>query len=154
VSLAIALAQLGCSATEANLDAALRDARENEVRALDKYEGLTLRVSGTVERFGLKRMKKVEYEHDISVVQWFDGVATASGTSTSRARTVRVPYVVLVPTQPELGRLLCFLEPEDRDQVADLVESARTTVEGAFTDFRKGQTHLMLIMHGCTIEGE
>jgi hypothetical protein len=153
-ALAVGLAQLGCSATEVNLDSALRDAHDNEVRALDKYEGLTLRVSGTVEKFGLKRMKKVEYEHDISYVDWYGGVGTASGKTTSRARTVRVPYVVLVPEDPGLGRLLCFLDPEDRYQVADLVENARETVEGRFTDFRQGQSHLMLLMHGCTISGQ
>jgi len=154
VPLAIASAQLGCSATEVNLNSALRDARDNEVRALEKYEGLTLRVSGTVEKFGLKRMRKTEYEHDVDIINWGDMGSTARGTSTSRRRTVRIPYLVLVPSEPELGRLLCFLEPDDRYQIADLVENSRETVEGRFTDFRKGQTHLMMILHECTVGGQ
>ena len=149
----IALVQSGCSGTEVSLDAALQDARENEDRAVEKYRGLQLRLSGSVEKSGLLRMKEGEYERTVGVVDKLEAESTEGKSGSPRAATVRVPYVVLVPNDPGLGRLLCVMEPEDRRQIDDLEKHARRTVDGWFTGFREGRTHLMLVLHGCSVSG-
>ncbi len=149
----IALVQLGCTGAEVNLDAALQEAHEDESRAGEKYRGLQLRMSGAVEKSGLTRMKETEEDRDLAVVEWLERESTEGKASSSRALTVRIPYVVLVPDKPDLGRLVCVMEPENRRQIDGLTENARKTVEGWFTGFREGRKHLMLVMHDCTIEG-
>ena len=134
---ALGLALLGaCAAPSVQLQTVFGDARENNIAALDKYEGRTWRVSGTVGRVGLKSRSEVEAEF-------------SRGVATARRVTRQVAYAVVTSGFGSGDSLVCFFE--GREEAAKLQEGQDVTLEGAVYRISASGENVLVYMDECEV---
>ena len=123
-----------------SLDAVLVDARANEVAALEKWEDEPVEIEGVVEKFGLQRVTKLRAEHSWHFHE-----------STLERDRVRVPYILLLPKKRKLGKLVCLIPEDERQQLLPLREGERLTVAGILTDFHPTDDGFVVVLNPCGV---
>jgi len=125
----------GCAVPSVQLQTMFADSRENSIAALDKYDGRTFRVSGTVDRVGLKTKASVEATF-----------STATETATARKVARQVPYAVLKSSPGSADSLVCFFE--ERSDAARLQKGSEVSVEGKVYRVVGGES-VLVYMDAC-----
>lgn len=125
------------------LDQLLADGKQNEIAAYDTYRGKELQVTGIVATRGLRETRK-------KVANIVHG-GFLSHAELSEERRV-FGYVTLIPAQPELGRAICYFEPERRGQAGSLEPGQRVTLNGFFTTYQRDEAGSMFVqLDGCEL---
>jgi len=130
----------GC-AEEVSLASAIDAGRANELAATAEYRGQRLRVFGVVTQTGLKRVGGAIGE--ITAGAWGSAAVNIRQSSTA------YPYLYAQdPVRgPAGGRLLCFFEPSELEDVASVSVGQRVEVTGNFQQSSdRGAT---LVLQGC-----
>jgi hypothetical protein len=139
VLLLVGLATLAaCGRTALSADKLLRDGNENDILALDQYQGQEIVVTGRVEEKGMKAVRGVYAERFGLGVE---------------ERPVQRTYAFLrlVGEQPARGRVLCLFEPEDRSEVGHTKVGAIVHVAGQLSTFKRYPSGLVATLWQCSI---
>jgi hypothetical protein len=123
------------------IDQLLADGTQNEIAAYETYRGRELQVSGTVATRGLRETRKKVLVHD----------AFQARSELKEERRV-FGYVTLIPEHPELGRAICYFEPELRAQAGSVEPGQRITVNCFFTTYQRDEAGSMFVqLDGCEL---
>lgn len=128
----------GCAAEQVRLDALFHEVQQNEVGALDKYEGKSLRVQGTVQKVGLKTIKELHAE----LTPW-----SVSVKATEEDK--QIPYAVLTASPPKPGNLVCYFDY--KHEAASLREGTPATLEGTLKRVEKHDNVAMVYLESCWV---
>lgn len=119
------------------------DGYENELLALERYEGKRLMVEGTVEERGLKSRRELQTEL---------GYGARPTEATSKWVHKQYPYVLLVQTGEFKARLLCKYDNAMRKEVGSLQPGQTATIVGSFVAYRKTERGKVVVLDNCNVE--
>jgi hypothetical protein len=138
----VALSGLGCGAKSVELERLIQDGRDNEVRAVAKYENRRIAVTGTVAEVGLTKVERLSAKH-----QYYMG---SFGTSRLHRSQENHPYVVLKsPSGDSEDQLVCYFTPDEMDTVGEFTDGMDVTLEGRFQEYSEDEGVMMVVLTGC-----
>jgi hypothetical protein len=129
----------GCAPLSATVDGLTREGRSNELKAIAKYRQKRVRVSGTIESVGVRKVEEVVASR------------TVSG-ATGSTRRVPYPYVNLVGRHSKHGdHAVCYFTPYQADTVGGLKPGSAVTLECEFQEYDEKSDHLEVILNRCVV---
>jgi hypothetical protein len=132
-----------CSRTTLSADQLLREGNENDILALDKYQGEEIVVTGRVVEKGLAPRTEFEAEtHGLGVQGW--GVQ-------GRRVMKNYAFLRLVGENAARGQVLCFFEPEDRTQVGHARVGSTVHVAGMLSNLARRNSGFMAALWQCSV---
>jgi hypothetical protein len=140
----VALLFSGCATPRrVPLDQLLMDGKQNEIAAYESYRGAELQVTGIVATRGLRETRKKVADITHGPFQ--------SHAELSEQRRV-FGYVTLIPERPEIGRAICYFEPDMRADAGRVEPGQRVTLNGYFTTYQRDRAGSMFVqLDGCEL---
>lgn len=142
VGFAVCLSACAQPLATVNLRSVLDEAETNELGPTARLSKGCFAVQGVVERTGLKKQSEVSAEGSGS---------SGFGFSAKTSRIVdQFPFAVIAPPDGKPGRLMCFFEMKEIEEVAALKPSNQVTVYIQFERFERQHDHEVLVAD-CTL---
>lgn len=132
---------------QVNLRTVIDEGRSNELGAVAKYSDHRLIVSARLKSVGLKKQTELRGSGSAVHVGF-----TTSGQSEAREVNVQYPYAVLTPGDGQSGIALCFFNPEDVQEAAQLRPGGPVKLSGRFQEFMRVKGETVLVLNGCSVE--
>lgn len=149
LALFVATLVTGCVPTM-QADALLNEVRNNQIAALDAYEGKKIRVTGTIEATGLKNVNETITEGSVTGANVGD-IFVGGTESTSRTETRQVPFVSLKSDGGTAGNVVCFFSDDNRSVAAKLRADQMTTVQGTVYRVKGSAKYAIVQMNDCDV---
>lgn len=138
----IALLATSCAHVTVTSDALLQEVRENQIAALDKYQGETIVVTGRVEATGLKNFEE-------TVVEVTGGWYGGPRSGTSHSETHQRAFVSLKTETAKLGNVVCFFSDDNRADAAAAVVGEPISLRGAVYRVSRSRKSALVLMDSC-----
>lgn len=132
----------GCGAKSVELDRLIHDGRDNEVRAVAKYQKRRIQVTGTVAEVGMTKVERFSATHT-AYSRWL-------ATSKVHRGLENHPYVVLKSSAGDSeDSLVCYFDPDDVDEVSEFTDGSEVTLEGKFQEYSEDEGVMMAVLREC-----
>lgn len=131
---------MSCAHTTVTADALLGEVLDNQIAALDKYQGESVIVTGRVEATGLKNFEETVYEGSAGYGSF---VARAHHNTHQRA------FISLKSETAAQGNVVCFFSDDARGDAAVAHEGEMVSLRGTVYRVKRNGPSAIVWMTSC-----